>query len=442
VDKRDGAGRAREPVIEDDSVSGVRQSPWAARQRAVEGAVTAIGERVLRRFELLSRVDRKSVLTMATRHVALMRPVAAVAMGPQAGPNPAPPVAMGPQAAPNPEAAHVITEDGAGAPVIVPAGLTEAKIAQAVYSAAIQAELKRFAEEIGVPHDEVAREIERAQRRAAALAGRERSVFYSVCALDAVATLEETGKVVLRAAVAHQMRWNTAHQNISRAWRKIGEGGKLGRWCGEWRAAHRFVWGPPSVTLWTAARAYMDACAGAGAVDSREAFDAWVKAHEAHNAWFNDWKKQSGRATRAWRDFLAALDARGVRPAACQPAISTRSAALGIERWVIPGRLAQQSWRDLLDAAHRPNAQAWDAWRTLLQDLGVFAEAEAKGEPSVEDAFREAEREAALADEACAELERAYRELLAVAERQPEESIRARERFRELILAADAGGSR
>ena len=46
-------------------------------------------------------------------------------------------------------------------------------------------------------------------------------MFLAVRALDNVAAEDEVGKVVLNAAVAFQMRWNTAHQNVSRAWRKI-----------------------------------------------------------------------------------------------------------------------------------------------------------------------------------------------------------------------------
>ncbi len=197
-----------------------------------------------------------------------------------------------------------------------PSTVTEARVAHAVYCAAIPVDLRRWAAKIGAAPADIAHELAYASRRAAALTGRERSGFVAVCALDAVATDLEVGKVVLRAAVALQMRWNTAHQNVSRAWRRICEGSELGSWCGSFRAGHRFVCGPPSFELWQASRAYMDACTGRDG-QGGEAFDAWTRAHEAHNEWFSEWKKQSARATRRWKDLAVVLDASGSRPGPC-----------------------------------------------------------------------------------------------------------------------------
>jgi hypothetical protein len=375
----------------EDEASGIRTNPWLSRLHAQggerglrrggldDGLVADVGARVLARFDSLTRADHAGVVEVAIER---------------------------------------LSRD--------PAPLTEGRAAHAVLAAAIARDLRRWAGEIDAPPQEIARELARAGERAAALSGRERSVFFAVCALDDVALEAEVGQVVLRAAVAHQMRWNTAHQNLSRAWRKICEGGPLGDWCGDWRMGHRFVCGAPPFALWDAARAYMDGCSGRGDHEG-EAFAAWVEAHEAHHAWFNEWKRQSTRATRRWRELSAALDASGVRPGALHASLVRGCAALGIDRWVVPAKLGQQSWRELLDPAHRPPPAARASWPAFLRE-GRFG-------PEVEAAFRALERDAALVDIAGVELESAYARLLAAAERQSSATLGSRNAFRALVDA-------
>ncbi len=398
AEKLEGTGRAYAHRIDDDS-SGVRSNPWTAHLRAIRlhlegemepraralagGLLAEAGARVLARFDRLGEADHGAVL----------------------------------------DAAIELLERE-------PGPCSEARVAHAVLCAAIPVELRRWVEQIDAPPAEITRDLAVAARRAAALGGRERSVFFAVCALDDTAADDEVGKVVLRAAVAYQMRWNTAHQNVSRAWRKICEGTALGAWCGDWRAGHRFVCGAPPFALWEAGRAYMDACSGRDG-HGGESFDAWVKAHEAHNAWFNEWKKQSARAVRRWKDLAVALDASGVRPAAVHGPLVQGCAALGIDRWVIPAKVAQQSWREVLDTTHRPPPAARGAWIAFLREHGF--------PPAAQAAFRALERDAALADVASVELENAYRNLLVAAERQSGAGLHARDAFRRFI---DAGEER
>jgi len=396
AEKREGTGRVREQDRDDDS-SGVRANPWTSHLRALRlhvesameprvralagGLLAESGARVLARFDRLAAADHGAVLDAAIDRLERL-----------SGPH------------------------------------SEARVAHAVLCAAIPVERVRWASGIGAPPAEIARDLAVAGRKAAALGGRERSVFYAVCALDDTAGDDEVGKVVLRAAVAYQMRWNTAHQNVSRAWRKICEGTALGAWCGDWRAGHRLVCGAPPLALWEAGRAYMDACSGRHG-HGGEAFEAWVRAHEAHNAWFSEWKKQTARASRRWRDLADVLDASGVPPAAVHAVLVQSCAALGIDRWVIPARLAHQSWRALLGAANRPPPPARGAWLAFLRGHGFPAGAEA--------AFRAFERDAALADVASVELEHAYASLLVAAERQSSAGTHARDAFRQLIDAGD-----
>jgi hypothetical protein len=395
--ERTGVARDR---LDEEAISGVRENPLPVHLRALDprrssGAahepldpldplgplddarLISLGTRVLARFDRLSRDDHDAVY----------------------------------------EAARSRLEE-------VPRPLDDARIGHAVLAAASALDLRRWIAEIDAPPTDVARELALAGRRAAALTEREGKVFLALRALDNVAADDEVGKVVLNAAVALQMRWNTAHQNVSRAWRKICEGSPLGEWCGDWRAGHRFVCGLPSLELWTAGRAYMDACNGHGG-QGGEAFDAWVQAHEAHNAWFSEWKKQSARAVRRFRDLARVLDASGVRPRAVHAPLVQGCAALGIDRWVIPAKLASQSWRDLLEPAHRPSLPAFGAWSAFLRKYGFG--------PAAEAAFRALERDTALVDVACVELEHAYRRLLVAAEQQTGESTSARDAFRALL---------
>jgi hypothetical protein len=156
-----------------------------------------------------------------------------------------------------------------------------------------------------------------------------------------------------------------------------------------------------------------------------ESFEDWLRAHESHNAWFAEWKRQSSRATRRWKELAVALDASGVRPGALHARLVQGCAALGIDRWVIPAKLGQQSWRELLEPANRPAPAARAAWLPFLRESGLGRD--------VEEAFRELERDAALADVASVELEHAYRRLLLAAERQSVATLKARDAFRALI---------
>ena len=389
------------PRPPEEEVSGIHVAPTDAifpalpRLSSVSGAwgiwgeelarrlVAERGGQVLRRFTRLTRTDNEAVLASAAEQL----------------------VREGP-----------------------PAGAIEARVCHAVFEAAVPIDRHRWIEEMGGdPADPngLRDELSHAARRAGALTGRERQVFRAVCALDDVAEEGEVGKVVLHAAVAYQMRWNTAHQHLSRAWRRIGEGG-LSAWCKEWRAGQRFVCPAPPVELWAAARAYLDACNGRGGFGGA-AFDAWIDAHEDHNAWFNEWKKQSSSAAARWKQFVVGLDECGVRPGEVVGALIAACQELGADRWVVPAKVGQQSWHEMLGAAPRPTPEARSAWRTFLRGHPFGAEVEAS--------FRELEREAALAEVASAELERAYKRLLGAAERRSGECVRAKDDFRRLVDA-------
>ena len=120
-----------------------------------------------------------------------------------------------------------------------------------------------------------------------------------------------------------------------------------------------------------------------------------------------------------------------MRPGALHVPLVQACAALGIDRWVIPAKLGQQTWRELLEPANRPGAGARGSWLIFLREQGLGA--------TVETAFRELERDAALAEVASVEVEHAYRRLLLAAERQPDGSRKARDAFRALI---EAGATR
>ena len=209
---------------------------------------------------------------------------------------------------------------------------------------------------------------------------------------------------------------------------RICEGTALGAWCGDWRAGHRFVCGPPPFALWEAGRAYMDACSGRDG-QGGEAFDAWVKAHEGHNAWFSEWKKQSSRAARRWRDL-----ARGPRRLRGAAVRGPRGAGAGLRR---PrhrslGDPGQARAAVLARAARRRQPAGAPGARRLAR-----LPPRARLSPAAEAAFRAFERDAALADVASVELEHAYRSLLAAAERQTGAGLHARDAFRALIDAGD-----
>lgn len=308
-----------------------------------------------------------------------------------------------------------------------PSGVTlDAHVRRTVYCEALAFDRRRLAEELDLAPEALAALLAGARERIAGLSVRERPLLLAVFALDAVADEDEAGRVVLHAAVAHQMRWNTAHQHISRAFRKLAEGALSG-WGLEWRSAHRLLCDPPSMELWLCAREYLDACSGRGA-HAGPAFQAWTRAHEDHNAWFNEWKKQSASATLQWRGFAHELDRGGVAPRHLVGPIVAGCKALGIDRAVIPGKVRLQSWRELLDGAQRPTPEGRNAWRGLLRAHPFGARVEA--------AFREVERDAALAEVASVELEAAYHRLLKAAEGRSVDGIRARDEFRRLVEAA------
>lgn len=305
-------------------------------------------------------------------------------------------------------------------------GPIEAHVRRTVLCEAVAVDRRRFAEEVGATTEHMQKALDVARGRLSSLTGRERSVLLAVFTLDHVAEEDEVGKVVLHAAVAYQMRWNTAHQHVSRAWRKLCEG-SLSKWETEWRAAHRFVCDPPSFELWAAARAYLDACSGRGAHDG-PAFAAWTRAHEDHNAWFCEWKKRSALATQRWRAFVAGLDGSGLTPRDLAEPLVDACGALGIDRWLVPAKVARQSWHDLLHEAPRPSPEARAAWRALLRAHPFGAATQA--------AFREVERETAFAEVASVELTGAYHRLLAAAEGRSQDGVQAKEEFRRTLEAA------
>ncbi|MFT3768866.1 MAG: hypothetical protein QM820_25770 [Minicystis sp.] len=396
MERRDYTKPARAPAP-DEEISGVHAcvhegSPpsgvvvpkgWGTwGEELARRLVAEVGERVLHRFPRLKRSDAAAVLDAASARL----------------------VRSGPPSA----------------------GSIDAHVRHTVYGEALPFDRRRFAEELVVDPAKLRPALDRIRARAGALTDRERAVLRAVFTLDAVAEEDEAGKVVLHAAVAYQMRWNTAHQHVSRAWRKLCDE-SFSAWEIDWRAGHRFVCDPPSFELWAAARRYLDACSGRGA-HGGPAFAAWTRAHEDHNAWFNEYKKQSGLAAQRWRSVAAQLDACGLRPRDVVGSLLDGCRALGIDRAVIPAKLRQQSWGDLLKGAPRPTPEARGAWRDLLRVHPFGAEVEA--------AFRELEREAALAEVAGVELEAAYHRLLAAAEGRSADGVQAKDELRRLIEAA------
>lgn len=303
-------------------------------------------------------------------------------------------------------------------------GPIEAHVRHTVYGEAVRRERRRFAVEVCDDAAVAARALELAHDRLRRLSERERDVLHAVFALDDVAEDDEISKVVLHAAVSLQMRWNTAHQNISRAWRKLAEGG-LDAWELDWRSSHRLIREPTSYPMWIAAREYLDACSGRGA-HAGPAFDAWTAAHEAHNAAFNELKRRSASATARWRAFLQSLDEARVAPADVAESVLGRCGALGIDRWVVPARIKHESgWCQLLAETARPTQAERLAWRAFVHHEPFGAEVEA--------ALRELDRESALAEVAGVDIDAAYQRMLEAAASRPAEGVRAKETFRALL---------
>lgn len=393
VENRNGVERASD---ENSGVHRTLHGGWGALgEELAERLTEELGARVLSRFRRLSQVDGVVVLARATARLI------------ESGPPARTPPRWG---RPRPE----------------PAGPSlDAYVRRTVFCEARRIDLVRFIDELRAEPDEVRQRIERVKRRLHLLTARERSVLRAVFTLDDVADDDEAGKVVLHAAVAHQMRWNTAHQHVSRAWRKLCDRGTEG-WDVDWRAVHRFVHEPPSVELWTAARSYLDACSGRGA-HGGPAFVEWTEAHEAHNACFNDWKKHGHMAQIAWRALVDALDRSQVAPRHVVDPLVAQCADLGLDRWVVPSKLAQQSWRALLADVPRPSPETREAWRAFVWAHGFGADAEI--------AFSTLTAEVARADAAGVDLARAYHRLLIAAERRSSEGVHAKERLRGLLDA-------
>jgi len=305
-------------------------------------------------------------------------------------------------------------------------GPIDAHVRRTVFCEALAVDRRRFAEDVGATAEQVRQALDGAHGRISLLTDRERAALLAIFTLDHVAEEDEVGKVVLHAAVAYQMRWNTAHQHLSRAWRKLCEG-PLAAWQTEWRGAHRFVCDPPSFELWAAAREYLDACSGRGAYGG-PTFAAWTHAHEDHNAWFCEWKKRSALAATRWHAFADALEGSGLHPRDLAGPLVEACGALGIDRWLVPAKVRRQCWRDLLCEAPRPSLETRAAWRTLLRAHPFGAETMA--------VFRELEREAALAEVAGVELESAYHRLLAAAEGRSRDGVQAKDDFRRALEAA------
>jgi hypothetical protein len=394
--KHEETGRAHVLPLEDDAegVSGVHVAPWLERLRRLEGVLgadarallTDARERILGRFYRVPRADWGGILDAAVER--LLR--------------------------------------GGSRAVCA-----RAQVQHAVFCSAIDVDRRRWEEEIDAPKDEVEAELLRARRSADELHGRERQLFLTVCALDDVAVGDEGGKAVLHGAVAHQMRRNTAHQHLSRAWRKICADGRLGAWGHEWRSVQRFVCDPPSIELWEAARAYMDACDLHGG-HGGAAFDAWVKAHEDHNDWFAEYKKQSARAALAWRAFASSLSGSRLRPGDVAATLVAGCAGLGLDARVFPAKVAHQGWIDLLDRVPRPSPPAREAWRLFLRTHGF--------ERPVEEAFHCLEQQSVMAEETGAALNDAFEALLLRSEQLSPEFRRTRDDFLKQVAALSAPG--
>lgn len=301
----------------------------------------------------------------------------------------------------------------------------EAYVRHIVHAEAVKRDRRRFLVETceGEPA-EVRRALDLARARLPKLSAREGDVLLAVFTLDDVAEDDEVSKVVLHAAVSLQMRWNTAHQNLSRAWRKLAAGG-LAAWELDWRSTHRLIREPTSFPMWIAARAYLDACGGRGAL-AGPAFDAWTAAHEAHNAAFNEWKRRGVAAMARWREFLESLDEARIPPAEVAESILGRCAALGIDRWVVPARLDREArWAGLLAKAPRPSQAERAEWRAFVHHEPFGA--------SVAAALRALDRESALTEVAAVDIDAAYQQMLQAAASRPAEGVRAKEAFRALL---------
>ncbi len=236
--------------------------------------------------------------------------------------------------------------------------------------------------------------------------GIEWKTYLAVSTLRCVARAEEQSKVVIYAAVAFELRRNTADQHLSRARRKL-------RLQGESEAYM------PPLPLAIAGRDYLDAC------ESSNAASTWAEAHEALAQRSCERLRTNKQAARAWRAFGAALSSAALRPVHVADALLGACAALGIDHRVPRNNIHTRGWRDLLDDERRPNASQRRAWCVFLGALRFAAKVQA--------AFERFDAEARAAEGALAALNESYEDLFRVAEGMPPTFTRAKKIFRERV---------
>lgn len=266
--------------------------------------------------------------------------------------------------------------------------------------------------------------LEQARRRTCQLQGLERRVFFASAALDSVAAENESLKVALYTAIALRLRLNSVHKHMSRARQKLfcTKGREPIEWADAWKYLE-----PQSEELAHAARAYLAACRAHGTGD---AVVRWADAHDQHTQCSNTFKEQSGRALSTWRAFVEALDAGDLRPRDVQADLLQRCVALGIDHRVIETRIKSgQTWTDLLLSVDvkRPTADERGAWRSLLAEHPFNAE--------VIERWQEMEERSDQADAAKSALNQAYASFLEAAAESPDDLIRKRNKFLNLVDA-------
>lgn len=269
--------------------------------------------------------------------------------------------------------------------------------------------------------------LDQARRRTHLLQGVERRVFFASAALDSVAAEHEVFKVALYTAIALKLRLNSVHKHMSRARQKLFN--IKGREAIEWADAWKYL-EPPSDDLAQAARAYLAACRARGTGD---AVVRWAEAHDEHRQRFNVSKEQSARALAAWRAFVEALDASRLRPRDVGAALLNQCVDLGIDHRVIEAKIkGGQTWLDLLINVDvkRPSPDERAAWRGLLRAQPFGAE--------VDERFLELEERSTLADQAKSALNQAYKGFLEAASQSPDDLIRKRDEFLNLVDAVSS----
>jgi hypothetical protein len=266
--------------------------------------------------------------------------------------------------------------------------------------------------------------LDQARRRIHLLQGLERRVFFASAALDSIAAEHEVFKVALYTAIALRLRLNSVHKHMSRARQKLFWVKGTGTL--EWPDAWKYL-DPPSDALAHAARAYLAACRARGTGD---AVVRWAEAHEEHKQRSNTSKEQSARALSAWRAFVDALDAGSRKPRDVQAHLLERCVELGIDHRIIETRIRSgQTWSDLLlnVDVKRPTAEERDAWSHLLSQHPFDAEVLGR--------WDELEARSNQADLSKAALNQAYTSFLEAAAGSPDNLIRKRDEFLNLVEA-------